>query len=87
LLFGRLLTLYLERSGDSNRDRQKLRRLHGFVTQYPGHDHFRIVLVGEGSKPACMEFPNHPIGINDDILDFATNMLGEGRYEIDEPGG
>jgi len=84
---GRLLTLYLERSGDSNRDRQKLRRLHGFVTQYPGHDHFRIVLVGEGSKPACMEFPNHPIGINDDILDFATNMLGEGRYEIDEPGG
>ncbi len=82
---GRLLTLYLERSGDSNRDRQKLRRLHGFLTQYPGHDHFRIILVGEGHKPACMEFPNHPIGINDDILTFAANQLGEGNVEIEEP--
>jgi hypothetical protein len=84
---GRLLTLYLQRSGDSNRDRQKLRRLHGFLTQYPGNDRFRIILEGEGYKRACLEFPNHAIGINDDILRFAADMLGENNIEIGDLGG
>ena len=84
---GRLLTLYLQRSGDSNRDRQKLRRLHGFLTQYPGNDRFRIILEGEGYRRACMEFPNHAIGINDDILRFAADMLGENNIEISDLGG
>ncbi|MEW6579040.1 MAG: hypothetical protein AB1435_07575, partial [Chloroflexota bacterium] len=71
----RMLTLTIARSGDSTADRRKLRRLHGFLTQYPGRDRFRFILEGEGRR-ACLEFPNNPIRINDDILTFATNMLG-----------
>jgi DNA-directed DNA polymerase III PolC len=72
---GRLLTLIVARSGDSTADRRKLRRLHGFLTQYPGQDRFRVLLEGGGQR-ACLEFPNHPIRINEDILTFAANMLG-----------
>ncbi|MEB2288220.1 MAG: DNA polymerase III subunit alpha [Anaerolineae bacterium] len=71
----RLLTLTIARSGDSTADRRKLRRLHGFLTQYPGRDRFRFILEGEG-KRACLEFPNNLIRINEDILTFAANMLG-----------
>ncbi len=79
----RLLTLTIARTGDSTADRRKLRRLHGFVTQYPGQDRFRFILLGEGRR-ACLEFPNDPISINDDILSFATNMLGAENVVIDE---
>ncbi len=79
----RLLTLTIARTGDSTADRRKLRRLHGFVTQYPGQDRFRFILLGEGRR-ACLEFPNDPISINDDILSFATNMLGTENVVIDE---
>ncbi|MCZ7541380.1 MAG: DNA polymerase III subunit alpha [Anaerolineae bacterium] len=71
----RLLTLTIARSGDSTADRRKLRRLHGFLTQYPGRDRFRFILEGEGRR-ACLEFPNNLIRINEDILTFAANMLG-----------
>jgi hypothetical protein len=64
----RLLTLTIERSGDSATDRRRLLRLHGVLTQFPGHDHFRFVFRGPGGRQTCMEFPNHPIKINDEML-------------------
>ncbi len=71
-----LLTLVIHRSGDDEKDRKRLRRLHGYLTQYPGQDRFRFELVG-GGKRAVLDFPNDPIAINDDVLDFAVRMLGE----------
>ncbi|MBN1200730.1 MAG: DNA polymerase III subunit alpha [Anaerolineae bacterium] len=79
----RLLTLVFHRTDDSARDRSRMRRLHGVVTQYPGHDTFCFVIEGGGKKHARMDFPNQPIGINDDILDFARSMLGEENVRVD----
>ncbi len=70
-----LLTLVVRRSGDDERDRKRLRRLHGYLTQYPGQDRFRFELVGNG-KRAVLDFPDNTIEINDDVLDFAERMLG-----------
>jgi len=70
------LTLIIERSDDSHRDRQLIRRLHGFLTQYPGHDTFCFIMEGGGKRRARLDFPNHPIAINDEILEFAAQKLG-----------
>jgi len=78
----RLLTLTIARSGDSTADRRKLRRLHGFLTQYPGRDRFRFILEGEGRR-ACLEFPNSPIRINEHILTFTANMLGAENVNVE----
>ena len=78
----RLLTLTIHRSTDANRDRRRLRRLHGILTQYPGHDRFRFLLVDD-VKTAKLDFPNHPIGINDEILDYIARTLGEDNITID----
>jgi DNA-directed DNA polymerase III PolC len=81
----RLLKLYVRRTGDSAKDRNRLRRLHGVLTQYPGPDRFRFIVEREeGQKPACLDFPNHLIGINEDILTFARNFLGDDCVEVEE---
>ena len=54
------------------------------VTQYPGHDHFRFVLEGGDKPPVTMNFPKHPIEINDDILAFVIEKLGEDNVLITE---
>ena len=77
-----LLTLVVRRSGDDERDRKRLRRLHGYLTQYPGQDRFRFELVGNG-KRAVLDFPHDAIEINDDALDFAAGMLGEDNVFVD----
>lgn len=81
---GRLLVLTITRSDNAAHDRLRLRRLHGFLTQYPGHDHFCFIIQGGGGRPARLDFPRHPIGINDDILEFARNQLGEENVSIED---
>ena len=79
---GRLLTLYIPRSNDTAHDRALIRRLHGLLTQYPGPDHFRFV-IETGDKRACLDFPNHNIHINDDVLNSVATMIGEENITID----
>lgn len=79
----RMLTLTLHRSEDAAQDRRRMRRLHGFLTQYPGHDRFRFILV-DARKSAVLDFPNHGIGINDDMLTFAARLLGEENITIED---
>lgn len=83
---GRLLTIYLQRTEDSAWDRRRMQRLHGILTQYPGHDHFRFVFEGAGKRAAVMAFPNHPIRINDALLAEAGQFVGERNIEIGDPG-
>ncbi|NDJ75565.1 MAG: DNA polymerase III subunit alpha [Chloroflexi bacterium] len=73
----RLLTLVFERSGDAHKDRRRMSRLHGFLTQYPGPDKFCFVFEGGGKKRARLDFPNHPIGINDEMLEYTRRLLGD----------
>jgi DNA polymerase-3 subunit alpha len=81
---GRLLTLTIERTGDSEKDRRRMRQLHGFLTQFPGNDHFRFVFRGGGKKAAAMEFPDTPIGINDEMLARAAQLLGGENVLVEE---
>jgi DNA polymerase-3 subunit alpha len=81
---GRMLTLHIERSGDAAKDKRRIQNLHGRLIQVPGRDHFRFVLRGGGVKAVCMNFPQHPIEINDEVLDMVITQLGEENVEIGE---
>jgi DNA-directed DNA polymerase III PolC len=81
---GQMLTLYVQRTGDSEKDRRRMRLLHGFLTQYPGHDHFRFVLEGQDERPMCLNFPTQPIQINDESLARARDMLGEENVIVED---
>ncbi len=77
-----MLTLVIRRTGDLAQDRKRVRRLHAYLTQYPGQDRFRFELVGKGQR-ALLDFPNDAIEINDDVLDFAERMLGAESIFLD----
>ncbi|GAB4414555.1 MAG: hypothetical protein Kow00106_09680 [Anaerolineae bacterium] len=79
----RRLTLIVKRSGDDTADQRKLRWLHGVLTEYPGQDRFRFIVEG-GGRRACLDFPNHPIQINDEALQRVIGKLGEENVIIEE---
>ncbi len=79
----RRLTLIVTRSGDSTADQRKLRWLHGVLTEYPGQDRFRFIVQG-GGRRACLDFPNHPIQINEEALQRVISKLGQENVIIEE---
>lgn len=56
-----LVIVRFQRSGDTERDRRRLMRVHGLLVEFPGVDRFRIVLCGQGNEVA-LDFPNHTTG-------------------------
>lgn len=78
----RMLTLTLHRTNDAAKDRGRMRRLHGMLTQYPGNDRFRFVLV-DSQRTAHLDFPNHSIGINDEMLDYVARLVGPENINIE----
>ncbi len=81
---GRMLVLTITRSGDADRDRARMRRLHGYLTQFPGHDRFCFIVVGGNRAPARLDYPRHRIGINDDSLAYARGLLGDENVVIED---
>jgi DNA polymerase-3 subunit alpha len=73
---GRLLTLIVERTGDSDQDRRRMANLHGYLIQFPGHDHFSFMLTGNNQKRVRIDYPKHPIDINDEMLTYLVRKLG-----------
>lgn len=56
-----LVSVRFQRSDDLDRDRRRLRRIHGVLVSYAGQDRFRIVLCG-GEHEVNLDFPNHTTG-------------------------
>ena len=56
-----LVSVRFQRSDDLDRDRRRLRRIHGVLVSYAGEDRFRIVLCG-GKHEVNLDFPNHTTG-------------------------
>jgi DNA polymerase-3 subunit alpha len=53
----RRLRIRVRRSGDPERDKLKLQRIHGELISFPGKDHFSLVLYGNGAAVE-IDFPN-----------------------------
>ena len=76
--------LTFQRGPDAVRDRERLQKLHAYLTQYPGHDRFCFIIRGGDAPPARIDYPKLPIEITEDSLQFARRLLGEQNVRIEE---
>jgi DNA polymerase-3 subunit alpha len=74
----RWVMIYFQRSDDPEKDRRRLRRLHGILTGYPGQDRFTIV-VEDKKQSFKMEFPNHTTAYCDNLVRDLLTVVGEPR--------
>jgi len=79
-----LVVVRFQRSGDTDRDRRRLVRVHGVLVEFPGADHFRIVLCGQGAEVA-LDFPNHTTGYGETLVAELHGL--EGIEVIWQPPG
>jgi DNA polymerase-3 subunit alpha len=77
----RWIMIYFKRSDDADKDRRRLLRLHGVITQYPGQDRFTIVVEGE-QQAYHMEFPNHTTGYCEELAQDLLSVVGQGNLEV-----
>jgi hypothetical protein len=69
------LTVSIPTTGDLEQDKRRLRRVHGLLTSYPGHDRFTLV-VYERQRPCEVEFPNDTTGYCQALVEQLYAMLG-----------
>ena len=79
----RWLMVYYQRSGDDEKDRRRIRKLHGILTSYPGQDRFTIVIQGR-KQALTMEFPNHTTAFCDDLIRDLKTTVGEDNIRVFE---
>ncbi len=72
----RWMMIYFQRSEDAEKDRRRLRRLHGILTAYPGKDRFSIVLE-DAKQSFKMEFPNDTTAYCDDLVSDLLTIVGD----------
>ncbi|MBN2470449.1 MAG: DNA polymerase III subunit alpha [Anaerolineae bacterium] len=70
-----LVIVRFDRTEDLDRDRRRLRHLHGVLSQFPGQDRFRIVLCGPEGEVE-MDFPNHTTCYSDELRASLHQIAG-----------
>jgi hypothetical protein len=69
-------------SGDKERDKRRLRRLHGLLTSYPGHDHFEFAVLDYDDRSYQLRFPNDTTGYCAALERQLHDLLGKGAVDI-----
>jgi DNA polymerase III subunit alpha len=78
----RMLTIILRASSEKQRDVRRLKRVHGMIRSYPGHDKFSL-LVFEGGRRFLLEFPNETTGICSELIRALIELVGEGNVTVE----
>jgi DNA polymerase-3 subunit alpha len=79
---GQRLTLELRSTGDKKRDALRMRRVHGLLTSYPGHDQFAFH-VYESARHYLLEFPNSTTGYCQELKAQLETLLGENTIHLE----
>jgi hypothetical protein len=80
------LYVYVERSDDAERDKRRLRRIHGTLTSFPGSDTFSIVLK-EGDGFIEFEFPQDTTRYCAELAEQLTAITGVEDIQADMQQG
>ena len=72
------LKIYFKRSGDDEKDRRRLVRLHGLLVSYPGPDRFTIIVEGADTEE-ILEFPNHSTGFCEELINDLLTVVDSKR--------
>jgi DNA polymerase-3 subunit alpha len=76
------LVITVQSSGDKERDKRRLRRLHGLLTSYPGNDHFEFAVRDYDTRSYLLRFPNDTTGFCPALERQLHDLLGVGMVEI-----
>ena len=82
----RLITVELRPMGDLERDKRRLKNIHGVLISYPGQDKFSLQIF-EGYKGHLIDFPNDTTRICDEMLTRLKKVLGSESWRVEEIGG
>ncbi len=78
----RQVVVILRSGEDKPRDVRRLKRIHGTLLSYPGHDKFAF-LVFEGGRRFLMDFPNDTTGICSELIRKLIELVGEGNVSVE----
>jgi len=78
----RMVTISLRSTGDRERDVRRIRRAHGVLTSFPGHDRFAFQIF-EGARYYQLEFPSNTTGISTPLLQKLVELVGEENVRIE----
>ena len=77
-----MITIHLRETGDRIRDARRLRILHGFLSSYPGTDHFAF-LVSESDRTYRLEFPSDTTSWSAELERRIQSLVGPDCVEIE----
>ena len=77
-----MLTVVLRSTGDKTRDVLRLRRIHGIISSYPGNDRFAFHVFERG-RGYLLEFPNDSAGINPELVQRLSSLIGSENVRIE----
>jgi hypothetical protein len=78
----RRLIITVTSSGDRERDKRRLRRLHGLLTSYPGQDLFEFAVLDYDERSYQLRFPNDTTGFCAALERQLNDLLGAGTVDI-----
>jgi DNA polymerase-3 subunit alpha len=78
----RTLVVEMERSGDTARDRRRMRNIVGTVEQYPGKDYFCLLFKGLTDQLVRLDFPKVQTHIHDTLESELRKLEGVVRVEV-----
>ncbi|MBI3158112.1 MAG: DNA polymerase III subunit alpha [Chloroflexi bacterium] len=77
-----MVTVVLRSTGDRARDILRMRRIHGMLISYPGHDRFAIYVI-ERKRGYRLEFPNDTTALHDELRARLEQVVGAENVKIE----
>jgi hypothetical protein len=78
----RRIRVTIRTTGDKERDKRRLRRVHGLLTSYPGLDHFEFTVYDYDQRNYQLRFPNDTTGYCADLERLLHELLGADTVEV-----
>ncbi len=77
------LTITLRSTGDHERDKRRIKTLHGILTSNHGRDKFSFHIF-ENNKGYLIDFPNDTTRIHPELLAQLKKLIGEESWRVEE---
>ena len=77
------LTVTLRSTGDHERDKRRIKTLHGLITSHHGRDKFSFHIF-ENNKGYLIDFPSDATRIHPELLAQLKKLIGEESWRVEE---
>jgi hypothetical protein len=77
------ITVLLRATGDKERDKRRIKTLHGLLISFPGRDKFSFHIF-ENDKGHMIDFPNDSTHICSELTERLKRLMGEENWRVEE---